>query len=196
MSSILIRGPRMRGASWLRRDFFFLFFAPGRGRNAISNHLIKNQGFPCPRSERNIVAARPLLRRGYVTVGLVRSSCCSRALGGRGCAAPGIAIPAAAAGISAIKVSARSRRSAVVAAARRPALTRPAEKREVFGHDGQTRALLSILARPLIELQPAFDQDRLAFGHVLVDCFALSSESGDVHEAHVLMLIAVLVAPA
>src|SRR5205814_458562 len=62
---------------------------------------------------------------------------------------------------------------------------------EILHDDGDLGALsAALLVFPLVELEPALDEDRLALGHVLVDHLRLLSEGGDVDEGDLLAVLA------
>jgi len=70
-----------------------------------------------------------------------------------------------------------------------------ADELEVLDDYRKPAPLHASLVVPLLEPQMPFDHQRLAFGHVLTECFGLTTERAAVNEADFFLLLAVLRTP-
>ena len=68
----------------------------------------------------------------------------------------------------------------------------PTDKLKVINVHAQLAAFsAALLVFPGVVLQPTFDEDRLALGHVLVNDLGLPTKSADIDEGHFLAVLAV-----
>src|SRR5687767_12121724 len=134
--------------------------------------------------ERRFLCGRTLLLGAAV---LLRSAL----LGGRATARGGVLVVPATTSTSASAALVVSAATTTAAAFTATAVA-AADELEVLDHDGQLAALpAALLVLPGVELEPAFDEDRLALLEVLVDDLGLLPERGHVDKRDFFLVLAV-----